>query len=92
VSNEIKANDLVRVAYPTPCCSTLSRHHKRVFYVGGLWQRPALECKHCGAPHLRLPGAYEVGDREEWFPLSMLKKIDPPALNDEVEHDEAVTV
>lgn len=91
MSNDIKAGDLVRVAYPTPCCGTLSKRHNRVFYVGGVLVLPSLWCRHCAASHLHLPSACEVDGHEVWLPLSMLKKIEPPALNDEVEHDEGVT-
>lgn len=87
MSNEIKAGDLVRVAYMLPCCGRRPSTYGLIFYVAEIGVYDA--CCSCGAVFRQSVHARRMGTRRGVGGM-LLKKIDTPMLNDEVEHNEAV--
>lgn len=89
MSDEIHVGDLVVVAYLAPCCGYRSRLHGLVFYVAELGRYDTV-CNGCGTVIVQGLNARRMGT--QWGTgVRLLKKIEPPKLNDEVEHDEGVT-
>lgn len=93
MSDEIKVGDLVMVVRGKPCCGDTSRLGV-CFVVAEIWEWDDAEtyvCDHCEEIQKNGILACEEGDNEGDY-LSMLKRIDPPAVNDEVETQRELTV
>lgn len=88
--DEIKAGDLVRVAYPLPCCGAMVASGY-TYYVGKVETiRKATYCKFCDSHYPSITIVYEMGGGCAHL-IDVLKRIDPPSLQDEVTEDTEVT-
>ena len=88
MSYEIKPHDLVRVAYPTPCCGN-ALHRGYTFYVSSVKTLGGdgvakFRCIFCHHEFSSVTIAAEFGVAET-HDVRMLKRIDPPAIDDETE-------
>jgi len=83
----IRPGDLVQVVRPQPCCGAMQSIGK-VFVVASVWHGKGF-CD-CGAMY-STETAFERSDAAAGYVASRLKKIDPPALDeDEVTDQELV--
>jgi hypothetical protein len=86
----IRIGDLVMVVKPTPCCGDAS-DIGTVFYVRWVGMSDG-ECLKCGHTPAEEPAADNTTDLDDGcYPFAMLKKINPPPLEQSTKTRDEVT-
>jgi hypothetical protein len=88
MSEQIQAGDLVVVVAPLECCGKVETLG-HIFTVESVELMPTC-CKNCGArDDKNVRAKYTIpGGVRGFYLLSRLKKIDPPAIPETIEHEE----